>query len=212
MKKRIKCVLFDLDGTLLNTNNLVVESFKHTVRKHLHREIDGEELYCYFGEPLIDIMRKLSPEQADEMVITYREFNLNKHDELTTPFPGAAEILADLSRRGFQMGVVTSKIRYMAERGLKLFGLDSWMDVLVGFEDTAYHKPNPEPINIALEKLDIPAAAVLMVGDSPFDLECAKNAGVLSAAVGWSVHPPEKLWAYKPDFFLNNFYELPQLI
>lgn len=212
MKQIIKCVLFDLDGTLLNTNSLVVESFKHTVRQHLRREIAAEELYAHFGEPLIDIMRRLSPEQAEVMVTTYREFNLKKHDELAAPFPGAAEILADLNGRGYRLGVVTSKIRHMAERGLKLFGLDRWLDLLVGFEDTARHKPHPEPINIALDRLTAHPNEVIMVGDSPFDLECARNAGVLSAAVKWSVHPPEKLLACKPDFVLNNFYELPEII
>jgi pyrophosphatase PpaX len=212
MEQRIKCVLFDLDGTLINTNDLVIASFKHTVRKHLNKEIAEEELYCYFGEPLIDIMHKLDPDQADQMVKTYREFNLNRHDELTTPFPGAADMLADLNRRGFRLGVVTSKIRHMAERGLRLFGLDRWMDVLVGFEDTEYHKPHPEPINIALDRLDTRPGEVLMVGDSPFDLECARNAGVMSAAVKWSVHPKERLLSCKPDLFLNSFYELPEIV
>ncbi|TLM98366.1 HAD family hydrolase, partial [bacterium] len=152
MEQRIKCVLFDLDGTLINTNDLVVASFKHTVRQHLKKDIAAEELYCYFGEPLINIMRKLAPEKSEEMVGTYREFNLNKHDELVTPFPGTAEMLADLDRRNFRLGVVTSKIRPMAERGLRLFGLDRWMDVLVSFEDTEHHKPHPEPMNIAMDR------------------------------------------------------------
>lgn len=212
MKQRIKCVLFDLDGTLINTNHLVVASFKHTVREHLNRDIAEQELYRHFGEPLIDIMRQLCPEQAEEMVKTYREFNLINHDELTDPFPGAAETLVNLERRGLRMGVVTSKIRHMAERGLRLFGLDRWMDVLVGFEDTKQHKPHPEPINAALDRLNFRPGEVLMVGDSPFDLECARNAGVLSAAVKWSVHPPEKLLTYKPDIILNSFHELPEII
>lgn len=212
MEQRIKCVLFDLDGTLINTNELVIASFKHTVKKHLDRDIAEEELYRHFGEPLIDIMRQLCPEQAMEMVKTYREFNLVRHDELTTPFPGAAETLADLDRRGFRLGVVTSKIRHMAERGLRLFGLDRWMDVLVSFEDTEHHKPHPEPIRTALDLLDTRPQEVLMVGDSPFDLECARNAGVLSAAVKWSVHPPEKLLTCKPDIVLNSFFELPEII
>lgn len=212
MEQRIKCVLFDLDGTLINTNQLVVASFKHTVRKHLNRDIAEQDLYRHFGEPLIDIMRQLCPEQAGEMVKTYREFNLINHDELTKPFPGAAETLANLERRGVRMGVVTSKIRQMADRGLRLFGLDRWMEVLVGFEDTEEHKPHPAPIQAAMELMAFRPGEVLMVGDSPFDLECARNAGVLSAAVKWSVHPLEKLLTYKPDIVLNSFPELPEII
>ncbi|GAB4269213.1 pyrophosphatase PpaX [Thermincola ferriacetica] len=206
------CILFDLDGTLLNTNTLVLESFRYTFKKHLGREVSDEELYPYFGVPLVDIMKVFDPDQVEEMIHTYRTFNQEKHDELTTLFPGVRETLTELRKKGIKMAVVTSKIRKVALKGLRLFSLDRFFDALIAFEDTEAHKPNPAPINRAMEILNHPAKRkVLMVGDSPFDIQCAVNAGVGSAAVKWSVHGIETLRRYKPDLVLSEFRDLVKI-
>ncbi len=206
---KINCVLFDLDGTLLNTNNLVIQSFKHTFNQHLDRVVLDEELFPYFGVPLVTIMEHFDPKQVDQMLRTYRSFNLQKHDELTTVFPNVEGTLRELSKQGVKLGIVTSKIRNVVTRGLQLFSLESFFDTVVTFEDTEAHKPNPAPINKALADLQVsPEEGVLMVGDSPFDLQCAANAGVCSAAVAWSVHSLDELKQHKPDYILDKMEDL----
>ena len=204
----IRCALFDLDGTLLNTNHLIIESFRHTFRHHLGIEIVPEDVYPFFGEPLITTLRRYSPELAEAMVETYREFNWDNHDCLTTPFPGAARCLEGLSARGCRVAVVTSKLRRTAHHGLEFFGLSRWVEAVVAYEDTERHKPHPEPILKALEVLDTGPEGVLMVGDSPLDLRCAKAAGVRSAAVSWSVYPLGQLTAENPEYVLDSLDDL----
>jgi pyrophosphatase PpaX len=204
----IRCVLFDLDGTVLNTNHLIIESFRYTFRHHLGIEIVPKDIYPYFGEPLITTLRRYSPELAEDMIETYREFNWTNHDRLTTTFPGAARCLEDLSTRGFRVAVVTSKLRRTAHHGLEFFGLNRWVETIVAYEDTERHKPYPEPILKALEILDFGSEGVLMVGDSPLDLRCAKAAGVQSAAVSWSVYPLGELVAESPEYVLASLDDL----
>lgn len=208
----IQCVLFDLDGTLLNTNDLIIKSFKHTLSKHLSLEVTEEDIYPFFGEPLRVTLERFGPELAEEMLLSYREFNKVYHDELTTIFPGAVEALEELSRLGVRLGVVTSKITQTAIRGLELFGIRRFFEVVVGLEMTEKHKPDPEPILKALEILDLPPSAALMVGDSPFDILCARNAGVKSAAVAWSVHSKEKLMEEGPDYYIQSFQDVLRFI
>jgi pyrophosphatase PpaX len=206
---KANCILFDLDGTLLNTNDLVLESLTYTIRIHTGKDVPFSELYNYFGRPLVDIMADLDPSRTDEMVKTYREYNSEKHDVLTKVFPGVPETLAELKQKNIPLGVVTSKMKNLAYRGLRLFGIESYFDVFIAYEDTNRHKPDPEPILKALQQLASPGGKqVLMVGDSPFDIVCAGNAGVTSVAVDWSVHPKEVLDACKPNIWLKNFSDL----
>lgn len=203
------CILFDLDGTLLNTNDLVLESLQYTIKIHLGMEIPDSRLYKYFGQPLVQIMADLGAEQAQEMVTTYREYSGRKHDTLTKAFPGVPETLAKLKQKNIPLAVVTSKLKNLANRGLQLFGLEGCFDAFVAFEDTERHKPEPDPILKALEILNYPSGKqVMMVGDSPYDIICAGKAGVTGAVVAWSLHPKEVLSVSKPDIWLETFPEL----
>lgn len=207
--KSTNCVLFDLDGTLLDTYDLVTKSFQHTIRQHFGKEIKAEEILPYFGEPLWVTMERFSKEEAGNLIKTYREFNLAHHDDLAVLFPGTRETLEAIKAKGIPIGIVTSKVKLTALRGLELFNLKPLIDVCIALEDCTSHKPHPEPILNALEALDIASRDnVLMVGDSPFDIQCAHNAGVKSAAVGWSIIPEEVILAEKPDYIIHNLQEV----
>jgi len=203
--------LFDLDGTLLNTNTLVIKSFQHTFREYLSLEVPDESLYGYFGEPLKDTFRRFAPERVEELVRAYREFNIAHHDDLVNPFPGVIETITKLHQGGLKLGVVTSKIKHTAVRGLELCGIKDYFEALISLEDTENHKPHPEPIYKALEVLDLKPHEVVMVGDSPYDIRCAKNAGVSCAVVGWSMLPVEVMQAERPDHVINDLAELGKL-
>ena len=208
----IDCILFDLDGTLINTNDLIIKSFQHTMRVHLDRECLPEEFIPFFGEPLITILERFDQNQGEEMIKTYREYNLAKHDELTTRFEGTVETLGELKNRGIMLGVVTSKLRPAALRGIKLCGLDEFFSVVVACEDTTRHKPDSEPILKALELLGRGKAGVLYVGDSTLDILSAKSAGVMSAAVMWSALQRKVLLDTTPDFALEKVEDLLKLV
>lgn len=205
---RFKGVLFDLDGTLLDTNDLIIKSFQHTIRTHFQQEVDVNIVRSYFGKPLRAALEYLGPGREEEMIHTYRAYNLQHHDELAKIFSGVVETIQALYNAGVALGIVTSKTRVTALRGLKLFDLDKYFAVVVGYEECKNHKPHPEPVQLALAQLGLAPGQCLMVGDSPFDLISAKSAGVKTAAVRWSELPFEKLQAENPDYILNSMADL----
>lgn len=206
---KFDCVLFDLDGTLIDTTPLILESFKHTFLYHYNIKVKEEELMKYLGIPLKQPFEELYPDAVEALLKTYKEFNEYKHDMYTGVFTGIARMLEGCRREGTVLGVVTSKRRDLAERGMRLFDLQKYMDIVVTMEDTTVHKPKGDPVKKALELLGLEASdSILYVGDSTYDILCAKDAGVMSAAVAWSYLPLEELHAAGPDILLEKPEEL----
>ena len=184
----INTVLFDFDGTLVNTNDVIIASWQHTYMYYLGREESLEKITACFGEPLLLTMEREFPEvDPRESAEVYRNFQKENADELVKIFPGIKELLESLKTDGFRMGVVTSRTRESAQRYMDMFGIGDYFEEMVSCEDTNIHKPNPEPILLCLKKMGITAEEALMVGDSPFDIKCANNAGVKSVLVGWRI-------------------------
>ncbi len=204
----ITTVLFDLDGTLIDTRDLILKSFAHTFEQVLQKSVPEDELLLHFGRPLHYTMQTYAPDRVDELLQTYREFNRTNHDELTKEFPLVRATLAELKKRGYRLGIVTSKIRRVAVMGLKLFELDGLMDILVFEEDTEKHKPEPEPVLRALELASIEPSEAVYVGDSPYDILCGQRAGVKTAAALWTSYAHEDLLSLKPDYALEGIGDL----
>ena len=184
----INTVLFDFDGTLVNTNDVIIASWQHTHMYYLGREESLEKITACFGEPLLLTMEREFPEvDPRESAEVYRNFQKENADELVKIFPGIKELLESLKTDGFRMGVVTSRTRESAQRYMDMFGIGDYFEEMVSCDDTDIHKPNPEPILLCLKKMGITAEEALMVGDSPFDIKCANNAGVKSVLVGWRI-------------------------
>lgn len=184
----INTVLFDFDGTLVNTNDVIIASWQHTYMYYLGREESLEKITACFGEPLLLTMEREFPEvDPRESAEVYRNFQKENADELVKIFPGIKELLESLKTDGFRMGVVTSRTRESAQRYMDMFGIGDYFEEMVSCDDTEIHKPNPEPILLCLKKMGITAEEALMVGDSPFDIKCANNAGVKSVLVGWRI-------------------------
>lgn len=184
----INTVLFDFDGTLVNTNDVIIASWQHTYMYYLGREESLEKITACFGEPLLLTMEREFPEvDPRESAEVYRNFQKENADELVKIFPGIEELLESLKTDGFRMGVVTSRTRESAQRYMDMFGIGDYFEEMVSCDDTDIHKPNPEPILLCLKKMGITAEEALMVGDSPFDIKCANNAGVKSVLVGWRI-------------------------
>jgi pyrophosphatase PpaX len=206
-------VLFDLDGTLIDTNHLIVTSFQHVLREKLGLNVAASDIYKSFGEPLPTTLERYAPGRGLELTEFYRTFNQANHDALVRQFEGVRELLQDLREAGIKLGVVTSKQRHLAERGLRVCGLEGMVDTVVGMDETDKHKPLPEPIYLALERLgEQPGPHVLMVGDSRFDIECGANAGVKTAAVGWMAQDRSALAQTHPDHWVESPAELRVLV
>ena len=207
---RFRTVLFDLDGTLVDSGAIILASFRHATSTVLRREIADHELMAAVGGPgLREQMEALDPERAEELIEVYSAHNAGLHDGLE-PCSGVLDALASLHAEGRQLGVVTAKRRATLELAFEVLpDLRRFFDVTVAAEDTARHKPNPEPLLLALAELGADGDGAAYVGDSPFDLQAAKAAGIGSIAVTWGrIHSRERLERESPDALVETAEEL----
>lgn len=214
---RCPVVLFDLDGTLIDSGPMIMASARHAARTVLGRELDAEvdeAVRASIGGPgLVAMMESVDPGRVDELVAAYREENERLHDTLHA-FDDLVGLLPVLRGGGRRLGIVTAKRRATAELAFARFpALVDHIDVLIGAEDTERHKPEPDPILEALARLGAAPAEAAYVGDSPFDVRAAKAAGTLAVAVGWGgIHSPERLLEERPDALLRTAGELLDVV
>lgn len=204
----VDTVLFDLDGTLIDTNELIIASFSHTLEPYFSGRYAREDIVEWIGEPLRDSFTRIDSDRADEMITVYRKHNKENHDRLVQEYEGVFNTVKTLYERGFKLGIVTTKFFRTAEMGLKSARLRPFFEVIVGLDDIKNPKPDPEPVNRALALLDSPPQTSLMVGDSPTDIEAGQNAGTFTAGVAWTIHGTEALQAANPDFMLGSMPDL----
>lgn len=208
---KITTVLFDYDGTLMDTNEIIIESWQHTFRTLTGKEGDVKEILKTFGEPLRDTVRKFFPQHdAEETVEIYRSYQVTFYKKLIQMFPGTRELIETLKARGYKLGIVTSRLRPTTMEGLDKYGLTDCFDYIVTADDTDKHKPDPEPVLIALRKLHSRPEEAIMVGDTKFDIGCGKNAGAHTVMVNWAMAPASD--EYRPDFRIDRPEELFDVI
>ena len=184
---RFPVVLFDLDGTLVDSAAAILGSFHHATETVLSRRFPDEQILAQIGGTNLTYqMRLLDPEgeRVDELIRVYREHNDPQYSTLAC-FEGVVGVLEQLREEGRRLGVVTAKRKPTVERVFAGAGIGAYFDVVVGSDDTERHKPHPEPVLKALELLDAEPHEAAYVGDSPFDVEAARAAGVFAVAVGW---------------------------
>lgn len=209
----IDTVLFDLDGTIIDTNELIISSFMHVLEKHVPTPLTREVIIPKMGMTLEQQLQFFSgSEDVTHFHQAYRTYNDAHHDEMVQPFPHVLEVIKELDRRGITMGVVTTKNKPGTFRVLEMFGLDKYMKAIVTVMDVEHPKPHPEPVLMAIKQLGADPAATLMVGDSPVDIQSAKAAGARSAGVAWSLKGEKVLREYSPDYILHDMTDLYSLV
>jgi pyrophosphatase PpaX len=196
--------LFDFDGTLIDTNEIIIYVMKRTVKEVLGRDLGDREFFSVFGKITEDQMNMIDVEHAPELLAFYRKLYAEKIDEMTKPFPGIREMLRDLKKSGAKTAVISSKGSDGIHHGLKKFGLEEYIDVVVGAYDVTRNKPDPECALVALERLGSAADRAVVVGDSPYDLLCAKNANIRSALVSWTIFPDSSFTGLEPDIRIGK--------
>lgn len=211
----IKAILFDFDGTLANTIDLIIAAFEHTSKIVLGSVPEREKIVNTFGLPLPEAMLKLSgrADLVEEMRNVYREYNDNHHDDMIQPIDGVTETLAALKARGVKIAVVTSKKPRMLHRGIACLGLGGYIDAIIALGDTKESKPHADPMLAACAKLGVKPEECLCVGDSPFDLQSGRNAGAKTVAVRYTAFAWEKILAEgKPDYVIERPEDLLELV
>ena len=206
--------LFDLDGTILDSIELILRSYRHTLRTHRGIEPPDALWLKGLGTPLWVQLREFSddPMEIDAMVETYRAYNMEHHDTVARPYDGVSEAVRALRTRGGQLGLVTSKNRSGAVRGLRLVGLAEAFHVIVAADEVEHPKPHPEPVLKALDLLAARADETVFVGDARHDIVCGRAAGVKTAAVLWGPFDRAHLEDLRPDYWLAKPDDITQLL
>jgi pyrophosphatase PpaX len=206
---RFPVVLFDLDGTVIDSGAIILASMRHAAEKVLGSAPPDAELMAAVGGPGLEAqMRALAPDHVDELVRVYRAHNEPLHDELSC-CAGVDEVLVRLKEEGRTLGIVTAKRRATAELAFARVPLGHLFETVVGGDETARHKPDPDPLLLAAERLGVDPADCAYVGDSPFDIRAAHAAGMHAVAVTWGgIHARELLEREAPDAIVDNATEL----
>lgn len=209
---KITTILFDLDGTLINTNDLIIQSFLHTLGKFYPDQYKEEDVLPFMGPTLMETFESIDKEKSEDMIREYRTFNIAHHDELVKEFDGVYETIAALKENGFKLGIVTTKMLNVVKMGLEVTRLTPFFEVIVALNHVTKAKPDPEPIRKALEQLQSTPEEAIMVGDNYHDILGGKNAGTKTAGVAWSAKGRAYLEEYHPDYILDHMSDLLEIV
>lgn len=212
--RALEAVLFDLDGTVVDTIPHILASFRHATAEVLGAPLSDEVLLEHVGVPLARQMRFFTDDEttAERLLAAYRAFNHATHDEMARLYPNTRTALEALAATGLPLGIVTSKSAHMANRALELFDLKAYFGAVVTCDDTERHKPDPLPVLVAADMLGVDAGASAYVGDSPADVAAALGAGALAIAATWGVTGRERLEEAGADLVFDDIAEVARAV
>ena len=209
----IKAVLFDFDGTLADTNPLIIRTFDETFSMLLpERPLTMAEILACVGPTLDETGNKYFPDNPQKFVDTYREINARYHDDMIEIYPGVLDLIATLKEKGLKLAIVSSKRRDFVIRGLKCVGLFDYFDYIVACDDVKNPKPDVEPFEKVMNYYGIEPHECLMVGDNSHDVHGAQNAKIKSVAVGWAFKGRAYLESLAPDYIIDEAQDLIQIV
>ncbi|MBD8027805.1 pyrophosphatase PpaX [Ureibacillus sp. Re31] len=208
----MKALLFDFDGTLLDTNELILQTFMHVLEERFPGQYSPKDCMNFMGPSLKETFEQLTPNEVEEMIAKYRQWNETHHDELVKEFDGVIPTLEQLKEQGIRLAIVSTKRNETIEKGLKLMGAKHLFEFWIGTDDVKRVKPDPEPVLLALERLGVSKEDAMMIGDNYHDIQAGKNAGVKTAGVAWSLKGEEFLQQFNPDYMLHHMSDLLTIV
>ena len=214
-EKNIDTVLVDFDGTLMDTNDLIINSWMHAIKRYTGKEGDLDEITRSFGETIAQSMPRLIPGVPFEDALEeYREYQIVNYLENIQPFEGSSKTLEILMEKGYKLALVTSRLDRSTYLGLEHFELKKFFEVIITADNCSEHKPSPLPLLMAMEALGSDPEKTIMIGDTKHDIEAAKAAGVISVLVDYSVALPHERRSHeeKPDYIIEQFADILTLV
>ncbi|ACV22503.1 Pyrophosphatase ppaX [Slackia heliotrinireducens] len=206
----LKAALFDNDGTLVDSEELILSSFRYATKSVLGEALPDEVLRRKVGQPLRTQMADFTPDvdKREELFRVYQEFNAREHDRMIRLFPDVANTLGTMLQRGLRLGVVTSKLSENCLQNLSHLGIDGYFECIVAPDNCPLHKPDPGPVLEGAKLLGARPEQCVYVGDSPYDIAAGRDAGCTTIAVTYGVFSREDLKPERPDYFCDSFAEL----
>ncbi|PNT91087.1 hypothetical protein CDQ83_14815 [Clostridium thermosuccinogenes] len=210
--RMFKNILFDFDGTLVDTNDLVILALNEAARKFTGSPLSKEKLESVLGYYVEDQMKAISEIHYKEMTAYYNDFYRARQDEMVKEFDGIREMLDALKKKGCRIAIISAKEKEGIEHGIYKFELSEYVDAIVCANDVTNNKPHPEPALKAIAALKADASETLLVGDSPLDIKCGRNAGIKTALVGWTIFPMRMFEDLRPDYIIHDPQELVRMV
>jgi len=211
MNKLFDGFIFDIDGTLTSTNQLIFDSFNFIAKKYLDKTFSDEEIIGLFGPTEGQIIKKLFSENHKEVSEDYYKFYSDNHS-MADIYPGLKEILVELKNNNYPIGIFTGKGRDSSMITLTKLGIDKYFDLIVTGDDVENSKPSPEGILKFVDKFNLEKQKVLMIGDSVSDVKAAREAGVKIASVLWDSYGEEEVKTLQSDYYFHSVGELNHFI
>ncbi|MEK7403008.1 MAG: HAD-IA family hydrolase [Gemmatimonadota bacterium] len=211
---RLPAVLFDLDGTLIDSIALILQSAQFAFVGHDGRVPSDDEWLTGVGTPLAVMFRKYArdEDQVNALIERYREYQVPNHDRLVKAYDGVVDTVRGLRAARHPLGIVTSKTEVLARLGLECVGIGDCFDVIIGCDTIEIHKPDPAPVHAALDRLGVHASNAVFVGDSVHDMAAGNAAGVVTIAALWGPFSREHLAPSQPRHYLDRIADLPSLL
>jgi len=212
--KKINTILFDLDGTLINTNKIIIDSFISTFEKHFPNLIlSRETIITFIGPTLNETFGNYTddPFIIQSMIESYREYYIKFEFDSFEIYPEVITVLEKLKTQGYNLGIVTSKFKAAAWPSFSHYNLENYFNVFVALDDVQNPKPNREPIDVALNQFENVSSAI-MIGDNKGDIFAGKNAEIYSAGVAWSIKGSAHLMTANPDFMLSDMSDIFRIL
>ena len=206
--KRISCIIFDIDGTLTQTNELIYATFNHVAEKYLQKVFTPKEIVAMFGPPEeVAIERLVGREQYGEAIDDFYNYYETHHPRMADVYSGIRELLEFLKSKGIILAVFTGKGKRTTLITLHKLGITSYFDLIVTGSDVENHKPSADGIRKVLKTFRLQPDEVLMVGDSVSDVKAAHEAGVPIAAVLWDSYGKEHVLEMDIDYRFHDVQE-----
>lgn len=208
----VKALLFDFDGTLLNTNDLIIQTFMHVLNERFPGQYSPKDCLKFIGPSLKQTFNDIAPGEEEALIAKYRTWNIEHHDELVSQYPDVVSTLEQLKAQGIRLAIVSTKRNDTIDRGLSILGAAHLFDVCIGTDDVKNVKPDPEPVLLALDRLGIAKEDAIMIGDNSHDIEAGHRAGVRAAGVAWAIKGEAYLQQYQPEYILQHMTDLFDIV
>ncbi len=210
--KNFDGIIFDVDGTLTSTNELIFASFNHIAKKYLNKTFTDEEIIALFGPPEDHILREMTGENFESAHKDYYDFYHANHNEMADIYPGIKDLIQKIKQENLPLGIFTGKGRKAAIITLEVLDIFKYFDLIVTGDDVKEHKPAPEGIKMFLEKFKLNPEKVLLIGDAPADIIAAHAAGIKIASVVWDSYAKEKVIELNGDFIFETVENLEKFV
>ena len=206
------CYIFDVDGTLASTNELIFATFNHVAQKYLKRKLDDEEIIALFGPTEDIILEEWMKDNYNNARQDYYDFYSERHKLMADSYPGINDILKKIHTAGKRLAVFTGKGRTSADITLNKIGASQYFDIIITGDEVKNHKPSPEGINKIIDELGLNPQKTLMIGDAVSDIKAARDAGVKVASVVWDSYDKNNVINSEPDYLFHTVEELSEFI